>query len=104
MMLCDECALSLRGVAVGSRGIGPVVEFKARVRQDFGTWKRFVWFPSLLWIWASDFALRFWVALGTASSVLLMFGGPWSRFYLFWCWLTYISFDSLAGPNANGLW
>ena len=60
--------VSLRSEIVewaGARGLNPVREKLARVREDLGRWRAVVRYPTLLWLGDSDRALR-WLPGGGA--------------------------------------
>jgi hypothetical protein len=52
----------------GSRGMSPVVDMLERARADFPLATRLTFWPSLLWLWSTDTALRAlaWIGLGSA--------------------------------------
>lgn len=80
----------------GSRGISPVAPLLARIRADFPAPARLFHFPSLLWLSASDRALRVFPRLGCVAAVIAFVGGPGSPFALGACWLLYLSLDLAA--------
>jgi hypothetical protein len=77
---------------VGARGVTPVALRLAAIRRDFPGPRRFLYFPSLLWLGHGDGALRGLVATGVACGLGVIYGGPWS----FHCFaLAYVLFLSL---------
>ena len=71
--------LSLRPqvlLIAGRTGILPVEEALRAQARDFPTWRRFFYFPTLLWLGSSDFALRALVWLGIAAAASTVIGGP----------------------------
>lgn len=77
----------------GSNGIIPLENLLKRIRSDFPSWKRFLYFPTLLWISARDSALRSFLLIGIASAVLVIYGGSLSPYALLICWLVFLSYD-----------
>jgi hypothetical protein len=60
---------------VGDVGVMPVRLKLAAMRRDFPGIRRFLYFPSVLWISHGDRALRALVALGALSGVAVIYGG-----------------------------
>ncbi|NJL29014.1 MAG: lipase maturation factor family protein [Thermoanaerobaculia bacterium] len=58
---------------IGSRGILPIAPHLAEVALRFGP-ERYAWFPTLLWLGASDAALHALCALGVIAAVLVVAG------------------------------
>jgi hypothetical protein len=77
----------------GSRGIAPVGLMLAQMRRDLPLHRRLLHFPSLLWLSATDRALRGLVVLGCVGSVLAIFGGPAGYVGLLVCWISFLSLD-----------
>src|SRR5581483_10135189 len=77
---------------VGERGVVPVGLKLAAIRRDFPGARRFLYFPSLLWLGHGDSVLRSMVALGAACGAGIVYGGP-ASFYCFA--LAYVLFLSL---------
>ncbi|HVW28422.1 MAG TPA: lipase maturation factor family protein [Polyangiaceae bacterium] len=77
---------------VGERGVVPVGLKLAAIRRDFPGVRRFLYFPSLLWLGHGDGALRSLVALGAVCGAGIVYGGP-ASFY--WFALAYALFLSL---------
>jgi Lipase maturation factor len=88
--------LSLRPqvlVMAGRDGILPIGEALRAQARDFPTWKRFFYFPTLLWLDSSDFALRAVVWLGIAASAATIIGGPYTSWALLACYVAFLSLD-----------
>ncbi|GAB3504675.1 hypothetical protein GCM10027341_35350 [Spirosoma knui] len=81
----------------GKRGISPVREKLNRIRADYPGWRHWVYFPTLLWLNASDRFLKGLVLLGSTAGVVVMVGGPFSTVALFVCWISYLSLDIALG-------
>ncbi|HXT14769.1 MAG TPA: lipase maturation factor family protein [Gemmatimonadaceae bacterium] len=87
-------SLSLDAPAsIGARGVLPIAPLLSRIRQDFPSWRRFVWFPTLLWLGASDRRQRLLLGAGVLASLAVM-AGIESRAALVACWLVLLSFDT----------
>ena len=78
-------------------GVGSVARRMAKYREDFPSWRRFVYFPTLLWLNNSDAMLRLLTWVGMASAALVMYGGPWSHWALVSCYVCYLSLDMPMG-------
>ncbi len=92
--------LSLTGQIVrsaGRNGGAPIEQRLAKMREDFPTWRRFYYFPTLLWLNASDGVLRAlpWVGLGASSAVI--YGGELSFWGILGCYVVYLTLDMCAG-------
>ena len=81
----------------GSDGGLPVAWRLAKIKQDFPTWRRFYYFPTLLWLSDADFMLRLLTWGGIAAAGLLIYGGPLSFWALLTCYLCYLSLDLAIG-------
>jgi hypothetical protein len=81
----------------GSRGISPVQLKLRRISADYPTWQRLIYFPTLLWVNASDRCLRSLVLLGCGAALAAIYGGGFSSVALFVCWLVYLSLDIAIG-------
>lgn len=77
----------------GARGALPVQRVLARIARDFPGPRRFLYFPTLLWINSSDRALRGLTLLGALLGAAVVVGGPLSPFALFGCYLCQLSLD-----------
>ena len=42
----------------GSRGVTPIRDILSKARSDFRSWRRFLYFPTLLWISTADWFMR----------------------------------------------
>ncbi|HEY6555826.1 MAG TPA: lipase maturation factor family protein [Polyangiaceae bacterium] len=88
--------VSLSGQVVnisGALGGMPVSRTLERIQKDFPTWRRFYYFPSLLWFSSSDRMLRGLTIAGIVAAVLVIVGGPWSTLALLTCYVCYLSLD-----------
>jgi hypothetical protein len=83
--------------AVGEHSIVPLAKRLAKLRVDFPTWKRVLYFPSLYWFGQRDAYLRAIPALGLAAAMLVIWGGPWSVAALAVCYVCYLSLDLPMG-------
>ncbi|MDB4975452.1 MAG: hypothetical protein JWN48_3793 [Myxococcaceae bacterium] len=81
---------------IGSRGISPVQAQLAETRRHFPGPLRFVRFPTLLWLNASDPVLRALPWLGMVAGAYAAVGGPGAWWALFACWAFYLSLDACA--------
>jgi hypothetical protein len=77
----------------GTEGGLPVTRRLARIRQDFPTWRRFYYFPSLLWLSDSDAMLTALPIVGLLASALVIYGGALSFWALLVCYVAYLSLD-----------
>ena len=77
----------------GQQSILPVSDKLARLRHDFPTWKRVLYFPTLLWISPGNGMLRLLTIGGMVASLAVVIGGPWSVFALAVCYVFYLSLD-----------
>ncbi len=77
----------------GSNGISPVRYKLGQIKRDYVPIKRWLLFPTLLWVNASDRFLKILVITGSVSSLLVMQGGMLSFPALLLCWLVYVSLD-----------
>ncbi len=89
--------LSLAGQTVsmaGSQsGIGQISRRLDKIREDFPTWRRFFYFPTLLWANASDGMLRGVPLVGATAAVGVIIGGEIGWFCLAICFLCYLTLD-----------
>ena len=81
----------------GSRGITPVYQKLARIRLDYPGWRGWLYFPTLLWLNASDRFLKILVLIGAIAALVVVYGGPLSGLSLFICWVIYLSLDRAMG-------
>jgi hypothetical protein len=77
----------------GKRGITPIAESLSAIAEHFPTWKRFAYFPSLLWFNSSDAFLRALPWLGMAASAGLMLGGAAAPWLFAAVYVIYLSLD-----------
>lgn len=77
----------------GRNGLLPIAEALRAQERDFPSWRRFIYFPSLLWINSSDRMLRALVALGVVASASIVIGGPQVPWAFALCYLVYLSLD-----------
>jgi hypothetical protein len=93
--------LSLSGQVVISAGkaagVGSVARRMAKIREDFPTWKRHIYFPTLLWFNNSDGMLRLLTWVGLAGAATVFYGGPYAGYALIACYLCYLSLDLPMG-------
>ena len=81
----------------GSQGITPIRESLAAIERDFVGWKRLAYFPSLLWLNRSDFALRALPRVGMAAALAIVIGGPYTAWAFAICYVAYLSLDRPLG-------
>jgi hypothetical protein len=77
----------------GARGITPIKDSLAAIEAHFPTWKRFLYFPSLLWLNRSDGFLRALPWLGMLAALGIIVGGPHVPWLFAVCYLAYLSLD-----------
>jgi hypothetical protein len=89
--------VSLAGQSVhlaGSKsGIGVIARRLAKIREDFPTWRRYLYFPTLLWLNASDAMLAALPLVGMTAAVGVIYGGPIAFWCLLICYICYLSLD-----------
>lgn len=92
-------SLSLQIVGFAGSQSGPtrIAPRLLKYREDFPGWRRFVYFPTLLWINSSDGMLRLLSWGGLACAALVVYGGPFSHYALIGCYVCYVSLDLPAG-------
>jgi hypothetical protein len=78
---------------LGSRGLGPIAPYFARARRDFPGLRRFLDFPTVLWLSSSDRTLRILPWLGVAAGTLCVIGGPLAFWAHALCWLLWLSLE-----------
>lgn len=81
----------------GERGGMPIGRRLAKIEQDFPTWHRFHYFPTLLWISRSDAMLLVLNWTGLLASCAVIYGGPISPYALAVCYVCYLSLDMAIG-------
>ncbi len=78
-------------VLIGSQGLGPIAPRLARARQDFPGVRRFLDFPTLLWLDCSDRTLRVLPWIGAVCGAICVYGGPlapWAHGLALLLWLS----------------
>jgi hypothetical protein len=86
----------------GADGIVPLSERMAFLRAERHGWERLE-VPTLLWLGASDAALRALCFAGMGAAVLALVGRV-PRGALCVCWLLYLSFVSVGSPFLDFQW
>jgi hypothetical protein len=81
----------------GTKGISPVRRRLHKIREDYPSWRRFIYFPTLLWFSATDRALKSLIILGIGAALVVIYGGPYAGVALFICWAVYLSLDIAIG-------
>lgn len=81
----------------GRRGIQPVEQKLKRIREDYPGWRRWLYFPTLLWFGSGDRWLKAWLLAGAGAALMVVWGGPFSGWAMLACWLIYLSFDLAVG-------
>lgn len=89
-------AIQVRPIA-GRRGLAPIAQLLAAIRRDFPAPRRWLYFPTLLWIRAGDRALTAIPWLGALAALSIVIGGPHAPWGFFACWLLYLSLDLPMG-------
>ncbi|HMB78564.1 MAG TPA: lipase maturation factor family protein, partial [Vicinamibacterales bacterium] len=80
----------------GVRGVNPLAQKLARMREGLGTWRAVTRHPSLFWISASDAMLRALPLAGAAAAILAACG-ILSPAMLAIAWVLYLSLDPAFG-------
>lgn len=78
---------------IGSRGIFPIAQRLAATRRDFPGLRRFVQFPSVLWLSADDRLLRAIPWIGVSCGLCICYGGPLSPWALALAWFLWLSLE-----------
>lgn len=81
----------------GERGGMPIGRRLEKIAEDFPTFRRFFYFPTLLWLSRSDAMLRVLVWTGLAAACCVIYGGPISPYALLVCYVCYLSLDLAIG-------
>ena len=81
----------------GERGGMPIGRRLAKIAEDFPTWRRFLYFPTLLWISRRDVMLHALVWVGLLAGCAVIYGGPISPYALLVCYVCYLSLDMAIG-------
>src|ERR1700759_5591666 len=80
VFLCAFVSIGLQiGAVAGSSTALPVARKLAPIRHDFPGWRRFAYFPTLLWIDAGDRALQLIAWGGAVAAGVVIYGGALSR-------------------------
>jgi hypothetical protein len=77
----------------GRRGITPIDGALRATEAHFPTWRRFFYFPTLLWLNAGDAFLGALPLAGAAAAAAAVYGGAHAPFCLFACYVLYVSLD-----------
>jgi hypothetical protein len=77
----------------GRDGVMPVAEALRAQARDFPSWRRFIYFPTLLWIDSSDATLRALVWIGIAAAASIVVGGPQTPWAFLACYAAFLSLD-----------
>src|SRR5688572_10263329 len=77
----------------GSDGVVPVRDAFSAYERDFPTWKRFIYFPSLLWVNRSNAMLKALPWAGMVAAAAAIVGGPWTPWAMAICFIAYLSLD-----------
>jgi hypothetical protein len=91
--------LSLAGqlrLLAGRNGITPIHDALRATRRDFAAPQRFFYFPTLLWLNASDAALTALPWVGAGAALVVVAGGPFVPCAFLVCFLAYLSLDRPA--------
>jgi hypothetical protein len=81
---------------IGSRGIGPIQPRYACAKRDYPGLRRFFYFPTILWFFNSDRALRVIPLVGVAAGAFCVYGGPYAPLAHALCWLLWLSIEPAA--------
>ncbi len=81
----------------GARGGMPIGRRLAKTAEDFPSWRRALYFPTLLWLSSSDAMLRALTWIGLIASCVVIYGGPWSPYAIGVCYVCYLSLDMAIG-------
>ncbi|MBM4363378.1 MAG: hypothetical protein FJ104_11905, partial [Deltaproteobacteria bacterium] len=81
----------------GPDGVMPARDLLAAVRRDFPAPRRYLHFPTLLWISSSAAALRGVCLLGLIAAASIVVGGPHVPFAFLICALLYLTLDRSVG-------
>lgn len=81
----------------GSRGINPVTAKLAQIKRDYPGIRKWILFPTLLWLGASDKNIRGLIVVGCITSLWAIYGGPYAGVALGISWGIYLSLDIAIG-------
>ena len=88
------CSLAPQVLPIAGRaGLLPIAEALRAQARDFPGFRRFVYFPTLLWLNSSDRSLCALIGLGAAAAATIVIGGPLTPYAFVVCWLAYLSLD-----------
>jgi len=88
------CSLATQVLPIAGRaGLLPIAEALRAQARDFAGWRRFAYFPTLLWLNASDRSLLALVGIGVTAAGSIIIGGPHTPYAFALCWLAYLSLD-----------
>lgn len=77
----------------GQHGVLPVGVKLAALRRDFSAPRRFLHFPTLLFVAHGDLALRLLAGIGIAAAIVIVVGGPASPIAFAVAYASFLSFD-----------
>jgi hypothetical protein len=98
VLLISFGSLSRQMVAAcGQNGPVPIGIRLRKIAEDFPTWRRFLYFPTLLWVSHRDGMLRALPLIGMAAAAVVIYGGPLSMPALLVCYVCYLSLDFAIG-------
>jgi hypothetical protein len=98
VLFCAFVSIAVQVQAEAGRFAGvPVARKLATIKRDFPGWRRWAYFPTLLWLGHGDAALRAFAWGGAASALLVIYGGPLTFWARLACYLCYLSFDVAIG-------
>jgi hypothetical protein len=75
----------------GAQGIAPVAEVLKAIRRDYTPFRRILYFPTLLWLGASDRALKTILVAGCIAAIAVIVGGPFSPVAFLLCFVLMLS-------------
>ena len=78
-------------------GVGSVARRMAKIRDDFPGFRKYLYFPTLLWLNNSDAMLRALALIGLCSAGLVIYGGEYAHWALLACYICYLSLDLPMG-------
>jgi Lipase maturation factor len=97
-LLISLVSLSGQVCAVaGETGVLPASLLLNCARRDYPTWRRFLYFPTLLWLSTKNGMLRGLVLSGIVAACAIIYGGPWAPWAFAWCYVVYLSLDRAIG-------
>jgi hypothetical protein len=94
VFLISFCSLGYQVLPIAGRaGLTPIEPALRAIERDFPSWRRFAYFPTLLWFNASDRSLQLLCASGGIAAGSLIVGGPHAPWAFAICYLVYLSLD-----------